>query len=61
MCKPWIERRGIVLRADGEAVVVTRGGAQLLPIAVAVEVLLPSALGIWLAGMACCRFDGHPV
>jgi hypothetical protein len=60
MAGEWIEVRGIVLRADGEAVIVTRGAAQVMPIATAVRALDGQGLALWLAGLTWRPRQGLP-
>ena len=47
----WTETRGLVLRADGEALVVTRGAAPLMSIPTALDALSGNGLALWLAGV----------
>lgn len=51
MAGEWIESRGIVLRADGEAIIVTRGPASVMPIGSAVFALDRPGLALWLASL----------
>lgn len=56
----WIEQRGLVLRADGEALVVTRGAATVMPIPAAIDALSSLGLALWLAGVSWRPPKGCP-
>lgn len=56
----WIERRGIVVRSDGEALTVMRGSATTLPVHAAVTALDDGKLARWLAGFTWQPPSGRP-
>lgn len=60
MAGDWIESRGIVLRADGEAVIVTRGPAAVMPVGTAICALDGPGLALWLAGLTWRSPRGLP-
>jgi hypothetical protein len=60
MAGEWIEIRGLVLRADGQAVIVTRGPAVVMPIALAVRALERPGSALWLAGLTWRTPNGLP-
>ena len=60
MASSWIERRGLIVRADGEALIVTRGDVEVLPVSAAVVALEPAGLALWLAGLEWSPPRGKP-
>ena len=56
----WIERRGLIVRTDGEAIIVTRGDVEVMPIPVAIRALDGAGLALWLVGMTWRAPSGMP-
>jgi len=56
----WTETRGLILRADGAALVVTRGTTPAVLIPVALDALTADDLAVWLAGLVWQHPKGRP-